>query len=93
MSTPRLLSGALLISASALALHASAAAAADDAYLKAAKDYIATVSAPVTWEEVEKGVRIEDFRMENVPARIAERGDLWKPLLAAKGRFSLEKFV
>jgi ribose transport system substrate-binding protein len=48
MSTPRLLSGALLISASALALHASAAAAADDAYLKAAKDYIATVSAPVT---------------------------------------------
>jgi ribose transport system substrate-binding protein len=48
MSTPRLLSGALLVSASALALHASAAAAADDAYLKAAKDYIATVSAPVT---------------------------------------------
>lgn len=56
---------------------------------------LATVSAPVTWDEVEKGVRIEDFRMENVPARIAERGDIWKPLLAtnAKGRFSLEKFV
>ena len=38
----------------------------------------ATVSTPVTWEEIEKGVRIEDFRMDNVPARIAKRGDLWK---------------
>jgi bifunctional non-homologous end joining protein LigD len=53
----------------------------------------ATVSTPVTWEEIEKGVRIEDFRMDNVPARIAKRGDLWKPLLEAKGRFRLEKFL
>ena len=28
----------------------------------------ATVSTPVTWKEVERGVRIEDFTMKNVPA-------------------------
>ncbi|HSL24308.1 MAG TPA: non-homologous end-joining DNA ligase [Vicinamibacterales bacterium] len=53
----------------------------------------APVSTPVTWEEVERGIRIEDFRLDNVPARIAEVGDLWKPLLAAKGRARLEKFL
>jgi bifunctional non-homologous end joining protein LigD len=52
----------------------------------------ATVSTPVTWQEVERGVRIEDFTVKNVPARIARRGDLWKPLLAARGRVDLLKF-
>src|ERR1700719_636943 len=47
----------------------------------------ATVSTPVTWEEVEEGVSIEDFRVDNVPKRLAKLGDLWKPLLSAKGRF------
>jgi bifunctional non-homologous end joining protein LigD len=47
----------------------------------------------VTWEEVERGVRIEDFTVRNVPARVARLGDLWKPLLAARGRFDLGKFV
>ena len=50
----------------------------------------ATVSAPLTWEEVEAGAQIEDFRIDNMPARIAKIGDLWKPLLAARGRFALE---
>jgi bifunctional non-homologous end joining protein LigD len=53
----------------------------------------ATVSTPVTWEEVKKGVRIEDFTMKNVPARVKKRGDLWKPLLAVKGRFDLGRFI
>jgi bifunctional non-homologous end joining protein LigD len=53
----------------------------------------ATVSTPVTWDEVEGGVRIEDFTLMNVPARIGVHGDLWKPLLAARGRFDLGKFV
>src|SRR5690606_5370727 len=47
----------------------------------------ATVSTPVTWEEAERGIEIGDFTMENVPARVRERGDLWKALLAARGRF------
>ena len=53
----------------------------------------ATVSTPVTWKEVEKGVQIEDFRMDNVPARLKKVGDLWQPLLKPAGRFDLRKFV
>jgi bifunctional non-homologous end joining protein LigD len=53
----------------------------------------ATVSTPVTWKEVEKGVRIEDFTVKNVPARVAKVGDLWKPLLMARGRFNLGAYV
>jgi len=51
----------------------------------------ATVSTPVTWREVERGVEIEDFRIDNVPARVRRLGDMWKPLLAARGRFRLEE--
>jgi bifunctional non-homologous end joining protein LigD len=53
----------------------------------------ATVSTPVTWDEVEAGFKIEDFRIDNVPARLRKLGDLWKPLLAARGRFPLERLL
>jgi bifunctional non-homologous end joining protein LigD len=53
---------------------------------------LATVSTPVTWKEIDKGVRIEDFRIDNVRDRIARVGDLWKPLLRARGRVDLRKY-
>ena len=53
----------------------------------------ATVSTPVTWDEVESGFDIEDFRMDNVPERVRKLGDLWKPLLASRGRFALERLL
>jgi bifunctional non-homologous end joining protein LigD len=53
----------------------------------------ATVSAPVTWREVDGGLRIEDFTISNMPRRIAKRGDLWKGLLTARGRFNLSRYV
>jgi bifunctional non-homologous end joining protein LigD len=53
----------------------------------------ATVSTPVTWKEIEKGVRIEDFTVRNVPGRVAKVGDLWKALLGARGRFDLSQYV
>ena len=49
----------------------------------------ATVSTPITWDEVQRGVRLEDFTMRNVPARLAKIGDLWKPLLCDRGRVDL----
>jgi bifunctional non-homologous end joining protein LigD len=53
----------------------------------------AAVSTPVTWDEVEAGFEIDDFRMDNVPARVRKVGDLWKPLLASRGRFRLEQLL
>ena len=50
----------------------------------------ATVSTPISWKELQQGVRIEDFRLDNVPQRINKVGDLWAPLLADKGRAKLE---
>ncbi len=52
-----------------------------------------TVSTPVSWKELERGVDMEDFRIDNVPARVRKTGDLWKPLLATKGRFRLEAYL
>ncbi len=52
----------------------------------------ATVSTPLTWDEVAHGARLEDFRFDNVRERIAKVGDLWKPMLAKKGRTSLDRF-
>lgn len=51
----------------------------------------ATVSTPLTWEEIEKGVELEDFRIDNVPQRLEQVGDLWKPVLAKK-RFDLTRY-
>ena len=53
----------------------------------------ACVSTPITWKEVDKGVRIEDFRLDNVRQRIAKVGDLWKPLLKKSGRVNLGKYL
>ena len=49
----------------------------------------ATVSTPVTWDELEAGCEPGDFTIFNVPERIARVGDLWKPLLSSRGRFDL----
>lgn len=53
----------------------------------------ASVSTPVTWSELAKGIKIDDFRIDNVPARVRKLGDLWKPLLAKRGRFKLEAYL
>jgi bifunctional non-homologous end joining protein LigD len=53
----------------------------------------AGVSTPVSWEEVERGFEVSDFRLDNVPERVRRLGDLWKPLLSARGRFRLEEVL
>jgi bifunctional non-homologous end joining protein LigD len=50
----------------------------------------APVSAPCTWEEVEKGkVNPDSFNLRNMAARIKKSGDLWKDML--RKRPSLKK--
>jgi bifunctional non-homologous end joining protein LigD len=53
----------------------------------------ACVSTPVTWKEIEKGVRIEDFHLRNVRKRIDRVGDLWKPLVDKTKRFDLKPYL
>jgi bifunctional non-homologous end joining protein LigD len=53
---------------------------------------LATVSTPLTWDEVAAGARLEDFRVDNVRERIARVGDLWKGLLSPRGRADLSRF-
>jgi bifunctional non-homologous end joining protein LigD len=53
----------------------------------------APVSAPVTWEEVESGFAMEDFRLGNMMARLEQTGDLYEPLLWPKNRIKLERML
>jgi bifunctional non-homologous end joining protein LigD len=53
----------------------------------------ASVSAPVTFAELEAGARIEDFDIFNVPGRVAEVGDLWAGLLDPARRFDLSQYL
>jgi len=52
----------------------------------------ATVSAPVTWTEIEHGVDLDTFHMTCMPARVAKLGDLFKGVLARK-RYRLESIA
>jgi bifunctional non-homologous end joining protein LigD len=53
----------------------------------------ACVSTPITWQEVDDGVRIEDFRLDSVRARFKKTGDLFKPLLLKSGRVDLGRYL
>lgn len=41
----------------------------------------ATVSMPLHWEEVKKGLKMSDFTIRNAISRIRSEGDLFKPVL------------
>jgi bifunctional non-homologous end joining protein LigD len=54
---------------------------------------VPSVSAPVKWQELERGITMDDFRIDNLPARVRRMGDLWKPLVTNRGRFRLEVYL
>jgi bifunctional non-homologous end joining protein LigD len=45
----------------------------------------AGVSTPVTWDEIDQGVKPQDFTIQTFEARLAAVGDLWAPLRRSKG--------
>lgn len=51
----------------------------------------ATVSMPLHWDEVKKGLKMQDFTMQNALERIKSEGDIFKPVLG-KG-INLEKVL
>lgn len=51
----------------------------------------ATVSAPLHWDEVKKGLKMQDFTIFNMVDRIKEVGDIFKPVLG-KG-INIEKVM
>ena len=50
----------------------------------------ATVSMPLTWKQVEKGVKIRDFTITNVPDLLKKKGDPWADFLKSRQTLSLK---
>ena len=58
------------------------------AYSARARDG-ATVSMPLTWKQIEKGVRISDFTIENVPALIKKQRNAWEDFFKSQQTLKL----
>ena len=52
-----------------------------------------TVAAPLTWEEVETGIRPTDFTILNMKKRIQEMGDLFSLITTEKHNQSLDDIL
>jgi bifunctional non-homologous end joining protein LigD len=44
----------------------------------------ASVSMPLTWKQIEKGVKISDFTIQNVPELVEKGGEAWKDFFASR---------
>ncbi len=49
----------------------------------------ATVSMPLTWKQVEQGVKISDFTVKNVPALLKKSGNAWPEFFDRRQKLSL----
>jgi len=49
----------------------------------------ATVSMPLTWKQIEKGIRISDFSIRNVPALIKKQGNTWEDFFSSRQTLKL----
>lgn len=50
----------------------------------------ASVSMPLTWRQVQKGVKISDFTLKNVPGPVAKSGDAWKDFFESRHDLKLK---
>ncbi|HEV2884321.1 MAG TPA: non-homologous end-joining DNA ligase [Pyrinomonadaceae bacterium] len=49
----------------------------------------ATVSMPLSWKQIEQGVKISDFTVRNVPALLEKKGDAWSEFLSKRQTLKL----
>src|SRR6266850_2006853 len=49
----------------------------------------ASVSMPLTWKQVEQGVKITDFTIENVPELITKKGNPWQDFFSQRQALKL----
>jgi bifunctional non-homologous end joining protein LigD len=49
----------------------------------------ATVSMPLTWKHIEKGVKISDFTIQNAPQLVEKMGDAWENFFAQAKQLKL----
>ena len=47
----------------------------------------------MTFEEIEAGIEIDDFRLDNVRDRFVQVGDLWAPVAKKAGRLDMTRFI
>jgi len=52
---------------------------------------LATVSMPLTWKQIEKGVRISDFTIRNVPTLAQKKGNAWAEFIAQRQTLKLQR--
>ncbi len=50
----------------------------------------ATVSMPLTWKQIEQGVKISDFTVKNVPALLKKNGDAWSDFFDRRQKLKLK---
>ena len=49
----------------------------------------ATVSMPLSWKQIERGIRISDFTIANVPGLIKKHGDAWSDFFDSRQSLKL----
>jgi len=49
----------------------------------------ATVSMPLSWKQIEQGVKISDFTVKNVPALLRKTGDAWSDFFDRRQKLKL----
>ena len=50
----------------------------------------ATVSMPLTWKQIEQGVKITDFTIVNVPDLLKKRGNAWASFFDERQKLKLD---
>ncbi len=50
----------------------------------------ATVSMPLTWKQIEDGVKISDFTIRNAPALVAKSGEAWADFFTSRQTLKLK---